>query len=127
MTDDDRQLVLQRVMDAFNQHDVETIAAHLADDCVMESPRGTDIWGTRLQGRDRMCALFAERFAAIPDVSYTDDTHFVSGDRGLSEFTTAGTNPDGTTFRQRACDVWTFDADGKLSRKDSFWKIVDPA
>jgi hypothetical protein len=23
----------------------------------------------------------------------------------------------------RGCDIWTFDADGKIVRKDSFWKI----
>jgi hypothetical protein len=31
------------------------------------------------------------------------------------------------TAKQRArrprCDLWTFDADGQISRKDSFWKI----
>jgi ketosteroid isomerase-like protein len=124
MTDHDRVQVLEDVMDAFNRHDVETIASHLAEDCVMESPKGADVFGTRIDGRPAMTALFAKRFAEIPDVSYTEDTHFASGNRGLSEFTTAGTNPDGTTFRLRACDVWTFDDGGKLSRKDSFWKIV---
>jgi ketosteroid isomerase-like protein len=127
MTDDDRLDVLHRVIDGFKRRDADAIVAHFAEDCVFETPRGTTIDGTRIEGRDAIRDFFANRFATIPDVEYLDDTHFVSGDRGLTEFTTRGTLPDGDRLHVRACDVWTFDAEGRITRKDSFAKVVEPA
>ncbi len=59
-----------------------------------------------------------------PDVHYGDDDHFVSGDRGLSEWTLTGTTADGVRLEVRGCDIWTF-RDGLVTKKDSFWKIVE--
>ena len=65
----------------------------------------------------------AARFEGIPDVTYTDDDHFVSGDRGVSEWTISGTTTDGERIEVRGCDLLTFGPDGTIVRKDSFWKI----
>ena len=48
--------------------------------------------------------------------------HFVDGDRGASEWTLSGTTTDGQRIEVRGCDLWTF-RDGKVVKKDSFWKI----
>lgn len=32
---------------------------------------------------------------------------------------------DGVVVDVRGCDIWTFDSDGLIARKDSFWKIRD--
>jgi SnoaL-like domain len=69
----------------------------------------------------------AARFEGIPDVHYGDDEHFVSGNRGASEWTISGTTTEGQRIEVRGCDLWTFDEEGKLTRKDSFWKIREPA
>ena len=61
-------------------------------------------------------------FAGFPDVRYQHDQHFVDGDRGASEWTLSGTTTDGQRIEVRGCDLWTF-RDGKVVRKDSFWKI----
>ena len=114
---------LQQVLDAFNRHDLDAIMACFADDCVLETPRGPDPWGTRFAGRDEVRRGLAARFEGIPDVHYSGDDHFVSGDRGLSEWTLTGTTVDGERIEVRGCDLWTFDADGKVARKDSFWKL----
>ena len=42
---------LQRVLDAFNAHDVDAIMEHFAEDCVFDSPRGPDRWGRRFIGK----------------------------------------------------------------------------
>jgi ketosteroid isomerase-like protein len=55
---------------------------------------------------------------------YGDDRHFVSGDRGASEWTLTGTTAEGARLEVRGCDLWTF-RDGKILRKDSFWKLVE--
>lgn len=41
---------LRKVLDAFNRHDLDAIVSHFSDDCVFESPRGPDRWGSRFVG-----------------------------------------------------------------------------
>ena len=96
--------------------------AHFADDAVFEGPRGSETWGTRFTGREAIRQAFAARFAGIPDVRYREDSHFVDGDRGASEWTLSGTTTDGERIEVRGCDLWTF-REGKVVKKDSFWKI----
>lgn len=114
--------MLGTIAAAFDRHDLDGILAHFADDAVFESPRGPDRWGTRFDGKAAVREAFAGRFAGIPDVRYTDDDHFVDGDRGASEWTLSGTMTDGTRIDVRGCDLWTF-RDGQVVKKDSFWKI----
>ena len=69
---------------AFDEHDLDGIMAHFADDAVFEGPRGADSWGSRFVGREAIREAFAARFAGIPDIRYQHDEHFVDGDRGAS-------------------------------------------
>jgi steroid delta-isomerase-like uncharacterized protein len=115
--------VLQQVLAAFNAHDLDAIMAHFADDCVFEAPRGPERWGRRFVGKDEVRRGLGARFEGIPDVSYGDDDHFVSGNRAVSEWTLTGTTVDGERVDVRGCDLWTFGDDGKIVRKASFWKI----
>jgi steroid delta-isomerase-like uncharacterized protein len=120
----DRRLeALKQVLEAFNRHDLDAIMAHFADDCVFESPRGPDPWGRRFVGKDEVRRGLAARFEGIPDVHYGDDDHFVSDNRGVSEWTISGTTVDGERIEVRGCDLWTFGDDGGVTLKDSFWKI----
>jgi taurine dehydrogenase small subunit len=115
--------MLREVLDGFNQHDLDAIMSHFAEDCVFESPRGPDRWGRRFVGKDAVRRGLAARFEGIPDVRYSEDDHFTSGNRGVSEWTITGTTTEGARVDVRGCDIWTFAADGKILRKDSFWKI----
>ncbi len=113
------------MLGAFNRHDLDAIMALFADDCVFESPRGPDPWGRRFIGKAEVRDGLGARFRGIPDVNYGDDSHFVSGERGASEWRLTGTTVDGGQVEVRGCDLWTFRGD-KIVRKDSFWKIVEP-
>ncbi len=126
MSDERHHEVLQRVFDAFNRHDLDAILAEFADDCVLEFPRGPDPWGRRFAGKDEVRRGLASRFEGMPDVRYSDGDHFVSGNRGASEWTISGTTIDGEHVEVRGCDLWTFGDDGRIIRKDSFWKIREP-
>ena len=42
--------VLRSFLDAFNQHDLETIMEFFVDDCTIDLPRGKDPWGKRFVG-----------------------------------------------------------------------------
>jgi ketosteroid isomerase-like protein len=120
----ERQLdVLREVFDAFNRHDLDAVMSYFADDCVLEAPRGTDPWGSRFVGKDEVRRGIAARFEGMPDVRYLDGDHFTCGSRGVSEWTITGTTVGGERVEVRGCDLWTFGADGRISHKDSFWKI----
>jgi ketosteroid isomerase-like protein len=119
---DDAIDVIRAVTAAFDRHDLAGIIAHFADDAIFEGPRGPEAWGQRFVGRDAIRAAFAGRFEGIPDVRYGGDAHFVDGDRGASEWTLTGTTTTGQRIEVRGCDLWTF-RDGKIVKKDSFWKI----
>lgn len=125
MEHDDAMQMLREIAAAFDRHDLDGIMAHFAEDAVFEGPRGPHPWGQRFVGHDAVRAAFAERFAGIPDISYQQDEHFVDGDRGASEWTLSGTATDGLRIEVRGCDLWTL-RDGRIVKKDSYWKIVTP-
>ena len=123
MDGEDPQLpMLRDIAAGFDEHDLDRIMRHFADDAVFEAPRGSDPWGQRVVGREAIREAFAARFSGIPDVRYRDDEHFVAGDRGASAWTLSGTTTDGQRVEVRGCDLWTF-RDGKVVKKDSYWKI----
>jgi ketosteroid isomerase-like protein len=123
--DDPGLAAIRQITAGFDTHDLDRIMDHFADDAVFEGPRGPDPWGRRVAGKEAVREAFAARFAGIPDVRYTDDDHFVSGDRGASEWTLSGTTTDGQRIEVRGCDLWTL-RDGKVVKKDSYWKIRQP-
>lgn len=115
---------LKAFLDAFNRHDVDSIMEFFADDCVMELPRGPDPWGKRVSGKDQVREGCEGRFKGLPDAHYGDDRHWVIGDKGISEWTLTGTMASGERLVVRGTDHLEF-RDGKIIRKDSYWKIVD--
>ena len=50
----DLEQLLRRVLVAFNEHDLDAIVSHFAEDCVLEIPRGPDRWGCRFVGREEV-------------------------------------------------------------------------
>jgi steroid delta-isomerase-like uncharacterized protein len=115
---------LQAFLDAFNAHDVDAIMSFFTEDCVFDTPRGPAPGGHRMVGRQQVRRGIHARFDGIPDIHYDDDRHWTCGDRGVSEWTIRGTQATGESIEVRGCDLFEF-TDGKISRKDSFWKIVD--
>jgi hypothetical protein len=121
MTDEHR---FKALLDAFNAHDLDRIMAFFVDDCVLESPRGSEPWGTRFVGREAVRAGLAQRFAGIPDVHYGDDEHWVCGDHAVSKWLLTGTTTAGEPVRVRGCDLFDLAPDRRIRRKDSYWKIA---
>ena len=122
MQDGDAMQMLKAIAKAFDEHDLDGIMGHFAADAVFQAPRGPDPWGQRFVGLEPIRAAFAARFAGIPDIRYQQDEHFVDGDRGASEWTLSGTTTEGQRIETRGCDLWIL-RDGKVLKKDSFWKI----
>lgn len=116
--------LLETFLDAFNRHDLDAIMECFADDCVFYMPRGAAPRGDRYVGKTEVRAGLARRFEGIPDVHYGDDRHWVAENFGVSEWTLTGTALSGKKIEVRGVDLLEF-RDGKITRKDSFWKILD--
>ena len=117
---------LKQILEAFNNHDLDAIMGYFSEDCSFDFPRGTEPWGQRFVGKAQVREALAGRFKGIPDVHYGEDDHWMSEDRsrGVSEWTLTGTTTSGEKLRVRGCDLWEFQ-DGKVTRKNSYWKIVE--
>lgn len=72
-----------------------------------------------------MREALAGRFKGIPDVHYGDDRHRGAGERGVLQWTLTGTTAAGVSLKVYECDLWEF-RDGKIIRKETYWKIVEP-
>ena len=117
---------LTQLCDAFNAHDLDRIMAFFSDDCVLEMPRGNKPWGSRFEGKQNVREGLAKRFEDLPDVHYGNGEHFVdaAANTGMSKWFLTGTTRDGERKEVFGCDFYTF-RDGKVIRKDSYWKIVE--
>ena len=115
---------LKSLLDAFNAHDLEAIMAFFAEDCELLMPRGPAPEGRRFVGKSAVREGLASRFAGLPDVHYGDDRHWVAGNLGVSTWLLTGTTKTGEKLRVRGVDLLEF-CDGKITRKDSYWKIVE--
>lgn len=118
---------MQEVLNAFNRHDLDAIMEYFSDDCSFDFPKGPEPYGQRFIGKAQVREALASRFKGIPDVHYDEDRHWISanGMKGVSEWTLSGTTTSGVKLKVRGCDLWEF-KDGKITRKDSYWKIVEP-
>ena len=119
---------LKKILEAFNRHDLDGIMEFFSDDCSFDFPRGPEPWGQRFIGKAQVREALAGRFKGIPDVHYGEDRHWISadGNMGVSEWTLTGTTTTGVGLKVRGCDLWEFH-NGKVTRKNSYWKIVESA
>jgi steroid delta-isomerase-like uncharacterized protein len=117
---------LEALCEAFNAHDLDRIMTFFSEDCVLQMPKGNRPWGSRFEGKTNVREALASRFEGLPDVRYGDAEHFVDAATatGASKWTLTGTTRQGTKIEVRGCDFYTF-RDGKVTRKDSYWKIVE--
>jgi steroid delta-isomerase-like uncharacterized protein len=116
---------LQAFADAWNRHDADALMSFMAEDCVFESSAGPAVCGTRYFGREAVRAGYVEVWATFPDAHWGNASHFVLGDRGVSEWTFTGTRADGTRVEVNGCDLFTF-RDGKIALKNSYRKNRPP-
>ncbi len=127
MTDAERRnlKVVTDVCEAFNRHDAETIMSHFAEQSVWLTSRGEPPEGRRLSGKAEIRAMLDRRFSAIPDMAWQIHSHWVSGNRGASEWTVTGTEANGNVLNWLGCDLWELDDEGRIVRKDTYWKYAE--
>jgi ketosteroid isomerase-like protein len=115
--------VLNKIVDAFNAHDVDTLVDSFAEDGEMLLAAGPDIWGTRLKGKAAIREALTKRFAGTPDIQWTEGKSWISGDNAVSEWRVTATQPNGQKLDLLGCDLWQF-SNGKIVKKDTYYKQV---
>ena len=116
---------LLRLMDSFasawNRHDLDALMSMMTDDCVFAASAGPEVDGERSEGKVAVRAAFAAVFEAFPDAHWANARHFVTGNRGVSEWTFSGTQTDGSRVEVTGCDLLTF-SHGKIAFKNAYRK-----
>ena len=111
---------------AFFRVDRERLAACTTDDFEWHQhtgPSGPD--GLVLRGVDEVITEIERRKTAWSNVRYSDFGTHIADNMITSTFTVTGTDEAGRDFHVRAVDLYPV-RDGKVARKDSFWKQVAP-
>ena len=112
---------LKTLFDAFNRHDIDGVMPVFADDCVFNAVGGAEVFGASFVGTSAIAEAFRGVWKSMPDAEWANHSHFVEGDRGVSEWTFSGTAADGSRIEAEGCDLFTF-RNGKIVRKQAFRK-----
>ncbi|WP_282128275.1 nuclear transport factor 2 family protein [Roseobacter litoralis] len=116
---------LSDTFDAFNRHDVDGVMTHFADDCVFYTVGGEAVYGGKVEGAEAIAAAFSAVWAGMKDAHWDHHSHFVHGDRAVSEWTFSGTGADGMRVEAQGADLFTL-RDGKIVVKQALRKSRPP-
>jgi ketosteroid isomerase-like protein len=113
---DDSPAVLERLLRAVNEHDLEALVDCFADDYANETPvhplRG-------FRGNEQVRRNWAQIFAGIADLRADVPRQALDGDRLWTEWDMSGTRQDGAAFAMRG--VVIFGVDGPRIRSARFY------
>ena len=123
--DQDLEKLLDAFADAWNRQDVEALMSMMTEDGIFEASAGHDVNGERHEGQRAVRAAYEAVFAQYPDARWANARHFVTENRGVSEWTFTGTLNDGRRVEVTGCDLFTF-RNGKIAVKNSFRKNRPP-
>jgi taurine dehydrogenase small subunit len=118
--------LLGEISQAFNSRDVERIMALFTDDCIFYMASGPEPVGRTVSGKAAVRKVLADRFKVIPDMHWERLDEYFLGDRAVTVWMVTGKAADGTVLNYKGCDLYEF-KDGLVHRKDTYWKIVQPA
>lgn len=116
---------LSDTFDAFNRHDVDGVMTHFADDCVFYTVGGDAVFGGKVEGADAIAKAFSTVWAGMKDAHWDHHSHFVHGDRAVSEWTFSGTDVNGMRVEAQGADLFKL-RDGKIVVKQALRKSRPP-
>ena len=114
---------LEKFAEAWTGHDIDLLMSFMSDNPMFQLSSGPDIDGMKYSGFENVKQGFQAVLDKFPDGKWIEDSHFVAGDRGVSEWTFTTTDNEGIESKVRGCDIFTFE-EGKISVKNSFRKII---
>lgn len=108
---------------AWNDHDPDAFAGHFAADGIWLLARGGPPDGFTVTGKDAVRDMYRHFCDTIPDIHCDVRCHWANGDdRACSEWHITGTLANGGRLDWLGLDLWTFDAAGKVTRCDAYYK-----
>ena len=110
-----------KTFDAFNDHDIDRVMTHFADDCVFYAVAGPEVYGAKIEGAEAIAKAFDGVWTAMEDAHWDHHSHFVHKNRAVSEWTFSGTNADGSRVEAQGADLFTL-RDGKIIVKQALRK-----
>ncbi len=113
--------LMQKFAEAFNAHDVNAILSFMSEDCIFLASAGPDAVGEKFTGKEAVKKAFEDVFNTYHDAHWGNLTHFLAGNRGVTEWLFTGTKADGSKVEVTGCDICTF-RDGKIILKNSYRK-----
>jgi ketosteroid isomerase-like protein len=119
--------LMKAISAAFNSRDVDRIVEFFAEDGVFCLARGPETVGRTLAGKAVIRKALADRFAVIPDMRWENEQYILApeANRAVSIWTVRGKGSDGEDLNYQGCDIYTFNKDGKIAHKNTFWKQVE--
>lgn len=119
-----KQLTVQNLVDtfdAFNRHDIDAVMKCFADDCVFYTVAGDEVFGAKIEGKQAIAEAFSNVWSGIKDANWAHHSHFLAGNRAVSEWTFSGTMPDGKYIEVEGADLFTL-RDGEIVVKQALRK-----
>ena len=116
--------LLETFAAAWNAHDVDALMACMVDDdtCAFYGAAGSTPKGGVSEGRAAVRASYEAVWKKFPDAKWNNPTHFVSGDRGVTQWLFTGSTADGKEKSHvYGCDIFEF-KNGKIKIKDTYRK-----
>ncbi|WOB61212.1 MULTISPECIES: nuclear transport factor 2 family protein [Pseudomonas] len=113
--------IIDDIIHAFNQHDVEKVLNYFSNNGIMISSGGDNCRGTYIQGKEAIGMALRSRFSSCPDINWSECKTWISGHKAVSEFRVKATLPTGKKLDAIGCDIWEF-SEGKIMRKDTYYK-----
>ena len=113
--------VIDRLVAAVNEHDLDAVAALISNDYRSEQPAHP---GRAIVGRAQMRANWEAMFAGIPDLHFELRRSVQDGDTNWSEWRWSGTRSDGQPFDVRGVTLFEI-ADGQIASGRIYMEDVD--
>ncbi len=121
MESDGPKVVLERLLRATNEHDVDALATCFAAAYVNETPVHP---GRGFRGRDQVRRNWEQIFTFVPDVRAEIVRSAIDGDTAWTEWEMRGTRPDGSAHHM--CGVVVFEvADALISAARFYLEPVE--
>lgn len=115
---------VEKFLKPWNAHDVEGVISLMTDDCIWETTRGSQPYGTRFEGSTAVRAAMADAFRAMPDIRYELVHSSFGPDLVVVELLVTATLAGGRPAKFQACDIMTI-RDDKVAVKRSYRKLVE--
>jgi ketosteroid isomerase-like protein len=116
--------VVQRLLDAINEHDLERLVDCFAADYRNETPAHPS---RSFVGAEQVRRNWAQILGGLPDLRAELVRFAVSGDEVWAEWDWSGTRPDGALFAMRGVTILGSGVDGRATWSRFYMEPVDPA